>query len=65
MEKATEAKKLLDRRHQNNPHPAVEAAGAAAAQKGLRVCSCPYRHPAMKASWLKGFAQEQQLSLDL
>ncbi|QQX62106.1 MULTISPECIES: CrpP family ICE-associated protein [Pseudomonas] len=55
----------MDRRHQNNPHPAVEAAGAAAAQKGLRVCSCPYRHPAMKASWLKGFAQEQQLSLDL
>nr|WP_159299226.1 CrpP family ICE-associated protein [Pseudomonas chlororaphis] len=55
----------MDRRRQNNPHPAVEAAGAAAAQKGLRVCSCPYRHPAMKASWLKGFAQEQQLTLDL
>ncbi|QHC91332.1 CrpP family ICE-associated protein [Pseudomonas chlororaphis] len=65
MENATEAKKPLDRRRQNNPHPAVEAAGAAAAQKGLRVCSCPYRHPAMKASWLKGFAQEQQLTLDL
>ncbi|WP_435874776.1 CrpP family ICE-associated protein [Pseudomonas chlororaphis] len=65
MENVTGAIKPLDRRHQNNPHPTVEAAGAAAAQKGLRVCSCPYRHPAMKASWLKGFAQEQQLSLDL
>ncbi|TVT84121.1 CrpP family protein [Pseudomonas sp. H3(2019)] len=54
----------MDRRHQNNPHRAVEAAGAAAAQKGLQVCSCPYRHPAMLASWLKGFAQEQQLGFD-
>ncbi|WP_248916085.1 CrpP family ICE-associated protein [Pseudomonas moorei] len=55
----------MDRRHLNNPHRAVEAAGVAAAQKGLRVWDCPYRHPAMKASWLKGFAQEQQLTLRL
>ncbi|HEO1562288.1 TPA: CrpP family protein, partial [Pseudomonas aeruginosa] len=25
---------------------------------------CPYSHPAMRASWLKGFAQEQQQQLD-
>jgi ribosome modulation factor len=56
--------KSTDRRQFNNPHAAVQTAGAEAARKGLRVCSCPYRHPAMRASWLKGFAQEQQLSLD-
>ncbi|WP_122620384.1 CrpP family ICE-associated protein [Pseudomonas viridiflava] len=49
----------------NNPHRALEAAGVAAAQKGLRVCSCHHRHPAMKASWLERFAQEQQLILNL
>ncbi|MGZ8023124.1 CrpP family ICE-associated protein, partial [Pseudomonas aeruginosa] len=30
----------------------------------LRVFDCPYSHPAMRASWLKGFAQEQQQQLD-
>jgi len=55
----------LDRRHFNNPHPAVFAAGVEAARKGLRVCDCPYVHPAMVASWLNGFAQEQQLTLEL
>ncbi|WP_144426471.1 CrpP family ICE-associated protein [Pseudomonas aeruginosa] len=35
-----------------------------AARKGLRVFDCPYSHPAMRASWLKGFAQEQQQQLD-
>ncbi|WP_420803518.1 CrpP family ICE-associated protein [Pseudomonas viridiflava] len=25
---------------------------------------CAYRHPAMRASWLKGFAQEQQQSFE-
>lgn len=54
-----------DRRQYNNPHPAVKAAGVEAARKGLRVCDCPYSHPAMMASWLKGFAQEQQLRLSL
>ncbi|EMX2053692.1 CrpP family protein [Pseudomonas aeruginosa] len=37
---------------------------AEAARKGLRVFDCPYSHPAMRASWLKGFAQEQQQQLD-
>ena len=57
--------KPADRRQFNNPHAAVNIAGADAARKGLRVYDCPYHHPAMRASWLKGFAQEQQLSLDL
>ncbi|EPL1357590.1 TPA: CrpP family ICE-associated protein [Pseudomonas aeruginosa] len=42
----------------------VRAIGAEAARKGLRVFDCPYSHPAMRASWLKGFAQEQQQQLD-
>ncbi len=58
--------KSVDRRQFNNPHAAVQTAGAAAARKGLEVCTCPYRHPAMQASWLKGFAlEEQQMSLFL
>lgn len=55
--------KPVDRRKLNNPHEAVQAAGADAARKGLAVYTCPYRHPAMRASWLKGFAQEQQMDL--
>ncbi|MGU1207526.1 CrpP family ICE-associated protein [Pseudomonas aeruginosa] len=42
----------------------LRAIGAEAARKGLRVFDCPYSHPAMRASWLKGFAQEQQQQLD-
>ncbi|MFJ3119591.1 CrpP family ICE-associated protein [Pseudomonas protegens] len=53
----------VDRRQFNNPHAAVQTAGATAARKGLPVYSCPYHHPAMRASWLKGFAQEQQMGL--
>ncbi|NWB94881.1 CrpP family protein [Pseudomonas gingeri] len=65
MEQTSTPSKSVDRRQFNNPHAAVHTAGAAAARKGLRVCSCPYHHPAMRASWLKGFAQAQQLTLDL
>ncbi|MBI8237237.1 CrpP family protein, partial [Pseudomonas aeruginosa] len=54
--KATDTDKL-DRRHFNDPHRTVRAIGAEAARKGLRVFDCPYSHPAMRASWLKGFAQ--------
>ncbi|WP_081883295.1 CrpP family ICE-associated protein [Pseudomonas sp. BRG-100] len=57
--------KPADRRQFNNPHTAVQTAGADAARKGLRVYDCPYHHPAMRTSWLKGFAQEQQLTLNL
>ncbi|EPO8006821.1 CrpP family ICE-associated protein [Pseudomonas aeruginosa] len=42
----------------------AKADRAEAARKGLRVFDCPYSHPAMRASWLKGFAQEQQQQLD-
>ncbi|MDO9345411.1 MAG: CrpP family ICE-associated protein [Pseudomonas sp.] len=57
--------KAADRRSFNNPHREVFSAGMTAARKGLRVYDCPYHHPAMRASWLKGFAQEQQLTLNL
>lgn len=59
------ATKPVDKRQSNNPHSTIAAAGAEAARKGLPVHTCPYSHPAMRASWIKGFAQEQQLSLDL
>lgn len=57
--------KTSDKRRCNNPHLTVFATGVAAVRKGLQVYDCPYQHPAMRASWLKGFAQAQQLSLDL
>ncbi|WP_259469610.1 CrpP family ICE-associated protein [Pseudomonas syringae group genomosp. 3] len=53
-----------DRRRFNNPHHAVMRAGADAARIGIPLHACPYRHPAMRASWLQGFAQEQQQRLD-
>lgn len=53
-----------DRRQFNNPHPTVEAAGVGAAEKGLPVYAYPYKHPAMLASWLKGYKRVQQLTLD-
>ncbi|QXI26184.1 CrpP family ICE-associated protein [Pseudomonas vanderleydeniana] len=54
----------MDRRRFNNPHLAIRAAGADAARKGGKVFHCPYQHPAMQSSWLKGFSQAQQLDLD-
>ncbi|MEE5094983.1 CrpP family ICE-associated protein [Pseudomonas alliivorans] len=54
-----------DRRRFNNPHHAVMLAGADAARKGIPLHECPYRHPAMRSSWLKGFAQAQQQSFDI
>lgn len=65
MRGSIKMQKPADRRRLNNPHRAVVSAGAEAARKGLPVHDCPYSHPAMRASWLKGFAQAQQLSLDL
>jgi len=53
-----------DRRRFNNPHHAVMLAGAQAARDSIPLHECPYRHPAMRASWLKGFAQEQQQSFE-
>lgn len=65
MQDSIKMHKPADRRRLNNPHRTVVAAGAEATRKGLPVHACPYRHTAMRASWLKGFAQAQQLSLDL
>lgn len=65
MRDSIKMQKPADRRRLNNPHRAMISAGAEAARKGLPVHACPYSHPAMRASWLKGFAQAQQLSLDL
>ena len=65
MRDSIKMQKPADRRRLNNPHRAVVSAGDEAARKGLPVHACPYSHPAMRASWLKGFAQAQQLSLDL
>lgn len=54
----------LDRRRFNDPHRAVRALGAEAARKGQPVHACPYAHPAMRLSWIKGFASEQQQVFD-
>ena len=61
--KAAQERKA-DRRQFNNPHPKVEAAGFEATEKGMAVYACPYKHPAMLASWLKGYKRAQQLTLD-
>jgi hypothetical protein len=53
-----------DRRSTNNPHAAISALGAEAARIEMPIHVCPYKHPAMRASWIKGFAQEQQQSFD-
>ena len=52
----------IDRRTQNNPHPTVRETGADAARRGEPVHSCPYSHPAMRNSWLRGFAAAQQMT---
>ncbi|WP_225789615.1 CrpP family ICE-associated protein [Pseudomonas sp. Marseille-P8916] len=64
MQNVVAQERKADRRQFNNPHPAVEAAGAEAAEKGLPVHACPYKHPAMLASWLKGYKRSQQLTLN-
>ncbi|MDF4211167.1 CrpP family protein [Pseudomonas protegens] len=51
-----------DRRKQNNPHPTVREIGADAARRGEPVHSCPYSHPAMRNSWLRGYVSAQQLT---
>ena len=53
-----------DGRKKNNPHPAVREAGAAAARRGEAVYLCPYSHPAMRNSWLRGYSGAQQLTLE-
>lgn len=65
MQNVVAQERKADRRQFNNPHPAVEAAGVEAAEKGLPVYACPYKHPAMLASWLKGCKRAQQLTLNI
>jgi len=65
MQHVVTQERKADRRQFNNPHPAVEAAGVEAAEKGLPVYACPYKPPAMLASWLKGYNRAQQLILSL
>lgn len=57
--------KKIDRRQFNNPHPAVMEAGADAARRGDPLHSCPYSHPAMRNSWLRGYSGAQQMRLAL
>jgi ribosome modulation factor len=52
-----------DRRSQNNAHTAVRESGADAARRREPVHSCPYSHPAMRSSWLHGYATAQQMTL--
>lgn len=52
-----------DRRNQNNAHATVRNIGAAAARRREPIHSCPYSHPAMRSSWLRGFAAGKQLTL--
>lgn len=49
MQNEDAQERKADRRQFNNPHPAVEAAGVEAAEKGLPIYACPYKHPAMLA----------------
>nr|WP_198402893.1 CrpP family ICE-associated protein [Pseudomonas syringae group genomosp. 3] len=62
--RTTSMHETTDQRRFNNPHHAVMLAGAEAARRSIPLHECPYRHPAMRASWLQGFAQEQQQRLD-
>lgn len=64
MQNEDAQERKADRRQFNNPHPAVEAAGVEAAEKGLPIYACPYKHPAMLASWLKGYKRAQQLTFN-
>lgn len=55
----------IDRRQFNNPHAPVFAAGAEAARRGEPVHACPYSHPAMRNSWLRGYSSALQMRLAL
>lgn len=53
-----------DGRANNNPHTTVRDAGKAAALSGEPVHACPYTHPAMRNSWLRGYIDAKQLGFD-
>ncbi len=62
-ETGTAVDEKTDLRSLNNPHRTVQEAGAEAARKGEPLHSCPYSHPAMRNSWLRGYARAQQMTL--
>jgi len=59
-----EATKKVDRRADNNPHLTVEQSGRDAALAGEPVHACPYRHKAMRNSWLRGYTEAKQKAFD-
>ncbi|WP_323148582.1 CrpP family ICE-associated protein [Pseudomonas oryzihabitans] len=54
----------MDGRSGANAHRSAMRAGEAAALARASVHTCPYQHPAFRSSWLKGYAQAQQQSVD-
>jgi ribosome modulation factor len=52
-----------DGRQFNNPHLAVYEKGRAAGEAGEGYESCPYRAPAMRNSWLRGYLDSAQGTL--
>jgi ribosome modulation factor len=46
-------------------HAVVYQAGAEAAQRGDGLHTCPYKGAAFRATWLRGYQEAQQLTLNL
>ncbi|MBA1256938.1 MAG: CrpP family ICE-associated protein [Pseudomonas oryzihabitans] len=44
------------------PEQCARGTEAARAQAAVHVC--PYRHPGLRTSWLRGYAQAQQQTFD-
>lgn len=59
------ASTCTDNRRFNNPHQAIYEAGRQAAISGFPVHSCPYTHPPLLATWLRGYYAGQQMVLPL
>ena len=53
-----------DSRARNAPHARAMREGIEAARAQAAVHVCPYRHPGLRTSWLRGYAQAQQQSFD-
>lgn len=53
-----------DTRVRSAPHARAMREGAQAARAHAAVHVCPYRHPGLRTSWLRGYAQAQQQSFD-
>lgn len=53
-----------DSRARNAPHARAMREGAEAALAQAAVHVCPYRHPGLRTSWLRGYARAQQQTFD-